>query len=361
MAQGGKLHVKVDHVPFLGDSLVAIDSRHLRQQTPFAARDSVFEFDLEIDTPSEYYLVNKKQASNMERGFSPVRFQAMPDEQMLVKGAGEHSYSISGSKFYEECEQLSDLHHSLFRMEAELTDSILKLIMNPDTDKDSVREVHQRGMDSLQQIKDKVIMEYIADHSDSEASATLVKELSTSAVMKQAIALLSPKVSEGRAKGFYETELHQKEHSEYWKQQAKEKQAPGRTADDFTLKQITGEDLTLSSLRGQYVVLDFWGSWCGPCKRGMPQMKEYYQKYSGRFQIVGIACNDTDSKWRQAVEELQLPWLHVFNPKESTVENDYAITAFPTKIILDPEGRIIQSYIGETNRFYKKLDELFGK
>ena len=74
-------------------------------------------------------------------------------------------------------------------------------------------------------------------------------------------------------------------------------------APDFTLNDLSGKPLTLSSLRGKYVILDFWGSWCVWCIKGFPQMKEYYQKYAGKFEILGIDCNDPEAKWKAAVEK----------------------------------------------------------
>lgn len=131
-------------------------------------------------------------------------------------------------------------------------------------------------------------------------------------------------------------------------------------APDFTLNDINGKPLTLSSLRGKYVVIDFWGSWCGWCIKGMPKMKEYYQKYSGKFEILGVDCNEPEDRWKAAVEQLQLPWLHVYNPRNSV--NDvcvkYAIKGFPTKVIVGKDGEIIKTIIGEDPEFYTFLDEL---
>ena len=133
----------------------------------------------------------------------------------------------------------------------------------------------------------------------------------------------------------------------------------GNAAPDFTLNDLSGKPLTLSSLRGKYVILDFWGSWCVWCIKGMPQMKEYYQKYAGKFEILGIDCNDTEAKWKAAVEKYELPWLHVYNPRDSKVLEQYEIQGFPTKIIIGPDGNIVKTIIGEDPAFYTFLDELF--
>ena len=136
--------------------------------------------------------------------------------------------------------------------------------------------------------------------------------------------------------------------------ETKEEQAP-----DFTLNDISGNPLTLSSLRGKYVILDFWGSWCPWCIKGFPQMKEYYRKYSGKFEILGIDCNDPEQNWKAAVERYELPWLHVYNPRDSELLEQYDIQGFPTKVIVGPKGEVIKIIIGEDPAFYTLLDKLF--
>ena len=130
-------------------------------------------------------------------------------------------------------------------------------------------------------------------------------------------------------------------------------------APDFTLNDINGQPLKLSSLRGKYVILDFWGSWCVWCIKGFPKMKEYYQKYAGKFEILGIDCNDSEEKWKAAVAKYELPWLHVYNTDNSGVLEQYAIQGFPTKIIVGPDGNIVKTIIGEDPAFYTFLDQLF--
>lgn len=129
----------------------------------------------------------------------------------------------------------------------------------------------------------------------------------------------------------------------------------------FTLNDLDGKPFELTSLRGKYVVLDFWGSWCIWCIKGFPKMKEYYSKYSGKFEILGIDCNDSEDTWKDAVTKLELPWKHVYCPKDSKLFEDYEIQGFPTKIIVDPDGKIVKTIIGEDPTFYTVLDDLFNK
>ena len=97
-------------------------------------------------------------------------------------------------------------------------------------------------------------------------------------------------------------------------------------------------------------------------------MKEYYQKYAGKFEILGVDCNDTEQKWKDAVKKNELPWKHVYNPRAKTEEEQannlcgkYGITGFPTKIIISPEGKIVKTIVVEDPAFYTLLDELFSK
>lgn len=137
----------------------------------------------------------------------------------------------------------------------------------------------------------------------------------------------------------------------------------GDVAPDFELPNLQGSTTKLSSLRGKYVVLDFWGSWCVWCIRGIPNMKTYYAKYKDKMEILGVDCRDTEDKWKAAVEEHQLPWLQVRCPDEQlqTIAAQYNIEGFPTKVVIDPNGKLIKTVVGEDPEFYTYLDQLFKK
>ena len=78
------------------------------------------------------------------------------------------------------------------------------------------------------------------------------------------------------------------------------------------------------------------------------------------MEILGVDCNDPEKKWKDAVKELDLPWKHVYNPKGSTeILQKYEIEGFPTKVLVDPEGKLVKIVVGEDPNFYKYLDELF--
>ena len=136
----------------------------------------------------------------------------------------------------------------------------------------------------------------------------------------------------------------------------------GTTAPDFTLTNLAGVPVSLSNMRGKYIVLDFWGSWCSPCMGGMPVMKRYYEQHKDKLEFVGIACNDKDAEWRNAVDKNELNWVQLKNNdnKDATknVSLLYSVGAYPTKFILDKDLKILAIFQGESVDFYTKLDTL---
>lgn len=180
--------------------------------------------------------------------------------------------------------------------------------------------------------------------------------------MEETYMLFDASVREGRMKVFYdrwttEVAMRAKELA------AQKKSAAGNEAPAFTLNDLEGNPLSLASLRGKYVVLDFWGSWCIWCIRGIPAMKEAYAKHKDKMEILGVDCNDSEEKWKEAVAEHSLPWLQVRCPddKLQALSNQYNIEGFPTKIVIDPEGKLVKVVVGEDPAFYTFLDELFAK
>lgn len=132
----------------------------------------------------------------------------------------------------------------------------------------------------------------------------------------------------------------------------------GAAAPDFTAQKVDGKSFTLSSLQGKWVVLDFWGSWCKWCIKGFPDMKTAYAKHKGKVEFVGVACRDSEEKWKAATAKYELPWISVLNPAEGDLVKVYEVQGFPTKIVIDPKGRIAKVVLGEDPAFYPYLDSV---
>ena len=134
----------------------------------------------------------------------------------------------------------------------------------------------------------------------------------------------------------------------------------GKTVPDFTSnKTIDGKDFTFSSLRGKYVLIDFWGIWCGPCVEEMPTVKEYSKKYAGKLAVLGINSGDTKERMVDFLKKNDYNWQQVMSGKDTdNLVLKFNVAGFPTKFIIDPEGKIIQRYLGSGEKAFNKLDEL---
>ncbi|MDY4926395.1 MAG: TlpA disulfide reductase family protein, partial [Prevotella sp.] len=220
---------------------------------------------------------------------------------------------------------------------------------------DSIRKELMPKYQEAAKAREAAILAYIKSHPSSNVSLALAYELSE---REEAINCLTADVKNGPLSDIAAA-IQADVDKENARKEAAKLVADGCQAPDFTLKDNNGKDLALSSLRGKHVVLDFWGSWCGWCIKGFPEMKKYYEKYKDRLEILGIDCNDKEEKWLDAIKKNELPWKHVFNPKDSDLTTKYAIQGFPTKIILAPNGKILKTVVGESPEFYTFLDELF--
>lgn len=132
----------------------------------------------------------------------------------------------------------------------------------------------------------------------------------------------------------------------------------GTEAYNFTKTDLNGQPLSLSSFRGKYVLLDFWGSWCVPCRKGNPYLKELYFRYKEKgFDIIGIAAdNNTKDAWHKAIEKDGLPWHHILINDLGPI---YNIISYPTKILIDKNGVIIGRFGSDEKELDDQLSSIF--
>ena len=128
----------------------------------------------------------------------------------------------------------------------------------------------------------------------------------------------------------------------------------GQTAPEFSLPDYKGKMVSLSSYRGQYVLVDFWASWCAPCRQENPNVVAAYAKYKNRnFTILGVSLDETDGKeaWTKAVMQDNLTWTQVSDLKGwgSEVVSLYGIQGIPFNVLVDPQGKIIAESLRGTD------------
>ena len=154
---------------------------------------------------------------------------------------------------------------------------------------------------------------------------------------------------------------------------------PGSVAKNFAAKDINGNDFSLASLKGKYVLVDFWASWCVPCRKSMPHVKELYARYKDKgFDVVAVSDDDSDTAaWRKAIAKdgtgnwhnvlRGLDWKKIRNGEtnERDISDKFGIHSLPTKILIDKDGIIIGRYAKGTDEeameLDKKIEEALGK
>ena len=119
------------------------------------------------------------------------------------------------------------------------------------------------------------------------------------------------------------------------------------TAPEIVTTMYNGESFKLSELRGNYVLLDFWGSWCGPCRRENPELVKFYKRNKNKVVIVSVALETNPDNWTAARERDGLIWEHHIVQKNgisgSSIANAYGVTSIPAKFLIDPDGNIVSS------------------
>lgn len=143
-----------------------------------------------------------------------------------------------------------------------------------------------------------------------------------------------------------------KQLDEFNKAQTQQTQAPqqglvvGTEAPEITMDDTEGKSFSLSSLRGKYVLVDFWASWCGPCRAENPNVVAAYQKYKDKnFTILGVSLDQTKEAWLKAIKDDHLDWKQISDLKfwSSAAVPAYQIQGIPYNVLVDPQGKIIAS------------------
>ena len=141
---------------------------------------------------------------------------------------------------------------------------------------------------------------------------------------------------------------------------ASEAVGEGKTAPDFTLSSDDGKEIALSSFKGQYVLIDFWASWCQPCRMENPNVVKAYAAYHAKgFEVVSISVDKDKAAWAKAIEEDGLTWTQLIADEASGVAQKYAIQSIPSTFLLDKDGKIIAKNL-RGSALEEKLAELLN-
>ena len=276
---GNTLKVKLDLVDF-GDTVVVYRTGH--EELTFIGKNGKFEFELQVDTICQGLLVQPK----LLRGdMDNARFYSVPlvgGESMRVWATDKKRYDVDGTGFYADYHQVDLFNENAEKEQLDNADKFNEMLGSNTFSKEELDKFNDEVFKPSFQRYQQAIIDYIKAHPTQEAAMFLLKRIDGLDKMKENFMLFDSSVRNGRMRPLYDSWVEDAEDrlkDEAKEKEAQKKQVAGIEAPMFTLNDLEGKPLALTSLRGKYVILDFWGSWCVWCIKGFPQMKEYYAKF----------------------------------------------------------------------------------
>lgn len=293
-------------------------------------------------------------------GYIPVESSNLwvivgPGSRLAVEG------SLEGKDFVDlyptgdfENNTMSRLTSKLMPVLNELTNYYLELVKNLELTEEQ-RKVLQDKMDTLNQRTKSIKFGFLNTSYNSVAALWLMEEMLLSSEIDPL--KLEPIIAKVDTKKYGSSYFYKavKQRIEGAKGTGVGSKCPVVESNDTP----DGKLFSIESLKGKYVIIDFWGTWCGPCMSGMPQMKSFRDKHAGKLEIVGIA-NDRDKEtWKEAIAENGMSWIHIFNGKDDrNFVAKFNVQGYPTKILISPDGKILYREMGEQDEFYSEVEKL---
>ena len=249
--------------------------------------------------------------------------------------ADESSIEISGSASHDLHEQFSEKYDEYY----EAYDSLYTLI--EETEDGDLKDSLNKLMEQVDDDSDAYLKEFVLANSASHVALYLTLRHMTYSTeyvdLEPVVAALSEQIGDSKYLDALNETL------------AKLKElAVGKVAPDFEQEDVNGNPIELASLRGKYVLVDFWASWCGPCRRENPNVVAMYNEFSDSgFEIIGVSLDKDKDKWVAAIQDDGLTWQHVSDLKgwKNEVADTYNVRTIPNTYLLDKEGKIVAKNI----------------
>ncbi len=253
---------------------------------------------------------------------------------LAMKNSGWISYLVTGDKMNQ---QMSELYKIYLGHDMNLQDFNREISMiDPSTVNDSLRNSVSNRFQAMQKARTDDLAKFVNTSEGSPASyyaVTFLFEQPNFSLMQVAYDKMKTSLPASKYTLDLKTSI--------------ESIAPleiGGLAPDIALKGLDGKEIKLSSLRGKVVMIDFWASWCGPCRKENPAVVQLYNKYKSKgFEIYGVSLDDNADKWKGAIQKDGLTWKHVSDLQgwQSSAAKTYQISSIPSTVLLDKNGRIV--------------------
>ena len=297
------------------------------------SNDMVFVTDDKVDFSFDMEDVGWLMVFNGNRML--YMLPAVPGEAVTIEGDIDN-YTVDGSPLYRDYNEVLTVTRPL--LEASWKYDFKQACQDEIAGKPS-EEVFDLYLSKLrenfQPVTDAVLT-FIGDHPGHESCMMLLNWLNYAEDIERAGEIIGKQVLDGRMNPYYEVAL------ERVTKRGASNPLLNKPAPDFTLMDINGKPLALNSLRGKWVLLDFWASTCGPATSQLPALQEIYAKYQDFMEIVGVDCEDDEEDWKEAVAEFGLPWRNVTGDLAGpqSLVNLYGETATPAYFLIAPSGKV---------------------
>ncbi len=304
------------------------------------SKDGRFVFRGEIDEPTQatlaLKLVNEKKDDAIPAYMQPRDEQDFYIEagKTTVKGTNTMEDAVvKGGKTQKEYQQLEDQLRPLQEKMAPLSKKMQQYFQ--EKNETAQNELFPQ-LRAIRLDMNKVEDAFIARHNDSYVTLDMIKSKA---------GIIDPKTFEPLFNGLSPRMQNTKGGKQLAEALAIAKKVDvGQPAIAFTQNNTEGVPVSLSSLKGKYVLVDFWASWCGPCRAENPNVLKAYNKFKDKnFEIIGVSLDSSKDPWVKAIEKDGLPWIHVSDLQgwKNAVAVEYGVRAVPQNFLLDPQGMII--------------------
>lgn len=336
--------------------LYSYNSKTTLDSTDISAGKFTFSGKLEYPVTATVIISHDGKTMREMRGQDKLNIYLEPGEHALTPADSIASSNVKGSVINDA---YVELQKALDPVEQELMTSYRRYAIATEEERKS--ESFKKEMDAAEEVNDKakksIQLAFIQQHPNSIVSLHTIQDYGGAVPQYEIVQPLF----EGLSKEI-KTSVPGRKYSQYLVKISRT--AIGKMAPEIALPDTAGNVIKLSSLKGKYVLIDFWASWCGPCRAENPAVVEAYNKYKSRgFEVLGVSLDKGPSKsaWIKAIKDDGLTWLQVSDLQywKSPTAEEYGIRAIPQNFLLDPAGKIIAKNLrgGELD---KKLKETFA-
>jgi peroxiredoxin len=262
-----------------------------------------------------------------------------------------HTYTITGSQESEKIQEFNKITNTYGANTEKIVAEYQAKLAQIGHQSDSLMAVYRPMFMKSQDEMNKAVYKFVTENQKSLAAFYAATSLDTYKYEKELVAYAD--AIKDNFKGNAAVD-------QFVKQMMLVKPiSVGHQAPEFTTMDLTGKPVKLSDYKGKYVMLDYWASWCGPCRAEMPNVVKQYAAYKDKgLNILGISLDDDKDAWKKGIADLKMTWAQVSDLKkfDGPTEKLYHIEAIPANFIIDPQGNIIAKNLSGTDleEFLKK-------